>query len=161
MKKKRRKQMSNPNKEIVNISFYNSAYTNTYDINVLLSIKQKKFIKPVLMKNLEFEYALFPGNYILISSGGKIDREIMNWRVMKIKLFRNEFGVGDYKSDQYAEWVTPTNQALRTVPILKDIPLPGYHRYPEISFTKIYSDEEINAVLQGGIDTALEKELDQ
>jgi hypothetical protein len=153
--------MSNQNKDVISISFPNTSYSNTYDINVLMSIKQRRFIKPVLMKHLEFEYALFPGNYILISSAGTIEREIMNWKVMKVRIFKNEYGAGDYKADQYAEWVTPTNQAMRTVPILKDIPLPRYHYYPEISFTKIYSDDEINTALQGGIDPALEKELEQ
>ncbi len=153
--------MSLKPQDIVYISFSNTAYTNTYSINVLFSLKQRRFIKPVLEKHLELHYKLLPAKYMLLSSSGRRYVEPMTWYVKIIRIYKNEYDAGVYDTLHSAKWLTAWDHTRRNVPILKDIENPGYHGYPIFPTDKVYTNEEIEHLLKGGMDSVIAKELEE
>jgi hypothetical protein len=156
--------MSSPQvkpEDIIYLSLESTEYSNTYYINVLFSLKQRRFIKPVLRKHLELHYKILPGKYLLISSSGRNYVEPMTWYVKIIRVYKNEYGEGVYDILQSAKWVTFWDHTKRNIPILKDVENPGYHGYPDFPLDKTYTEEEIQQLLKGGVDSAVAKELEE
>jgi hypothetical protein len=151
--------MSNQTRKVIFFSFQNSAYTSTYHINLLFSLKQLKFIKPYEVKRLEISYYVYEGYYLKISSSGRWGDQPMGWVVSTIRAYIDERGLYKYEVLSATEWLTPWARKSRTVPILCDISNPGYHSYPEVDYNKIYSKSDVAILLKGGTDPALSQNV--
>jgi len=137
---------------LVSLFFSNYGTTHLYTVNLLFSLKHKKFIKPVSMTNRGFEYRVLPGEYIVVSADGNRDVKIVQWKVQLVRV-----SAGNNKTEVLKEvmWETPLYMSQRSVPILKDIRVPDFHEFTGVSFNRVYSDDEVNQLLQGGVDQAL------
>jgi hypothetical protein len=155
------KKMSTKLEDIIYISFPSTAYTNTYTVNILFSLKQRRFIKPILEKHLELHYKLLPAKYLLLSSNGRTHIDPMTWIVKIVKIYKNEYNAGVYDTLNSTKWLTAWDYRKRSVPILKDIENPGYHGYPSFPTNKVYSEQEIQELLKGGVDSIISKELEE
>jgi hypothetical protein len=153
--------MSIKPEDIIYISFPSTSYTNTYTINILFSLKQRRFIKPILEKHLELHYKVLPAKYLLLSSSGRRYVEPMAWTVKIIRIYKNEYDAGVYDVLQSAKWLTAWDYRKRSVPILRDVENPGYHGYPVFPTNKVYSEQEIQELLKGGVDNIISKELEE
>ncbi len=147
--------------EIRVLVFDASAYSHTYNFSLLFSLKKKKFVKPWWKKSQQLEYHIYPGVYLLISSRGYIHDESMKWSVAIIKVEAKTPGLSRYGVISSTTWETPSKQEEITIPILRDIDTPGYHGYPKVDYNKIYSQQEIDELLKGGVDPALGKHVEE
>ncbi len=118
-----------------------------YDIALLFSANKHRFVKPHHKKGDNFYYLGFKGRYIRITSKGNAKEPVMKWNILLIELIES----GEYNVITEVTWITPTEQSKRTIPILKDIEIPPYSRYPYDLFDKVYQKSDVELLLKGGI----------
>jgi hypothetical protein len=132
--------------ELVEKSFDNTGYTSTFVVNLLFSLKRRKFIKPIRAKHLVLRYAVFPGTYLLIQTGGHWSTKILEWTIKKIRLNVD----GDYEILETATWRLDSRDYPEVPKILKVISMPGYHGYPSAPWDQEFTDEDIAHLMKGG-----------
>ncbi len=142
---------------LVDLYFENYGATHLYSIKLLFSLKNKKFIRPMTMRNKHFEYKVLEGEYIIIQANGHRDNKTVKWKVQLVKITASGNKIEVLKE---VEWETPLYMSQRTVSVLKDIRVPDFHEFTKVNFNKTYSEEEINQLLQGGIDPGLLGEME-
>ncbi len=145
--------------DILKVQLHDEAVTSSFTISRLFSIKRRKFIKPCEVPKFWLTYCLLPGNYIHIYSGHHKSEEVMTWYISVVKIYRNEKGEVQMEKIKEVKWVTPVAQEQRTVPILKDVGNPSFHWHSSVSYDTIYTEEEVNKLLEGGVDPALSEDL--
>ncbi len=150
----------NTERKVVRLILENSSYTSTYKINLLFSLKQHKFIKPTLAKGGQLHYTIYEGTYLLISSHGRNYETKTTWSVSKVKITANTWGEGQIEYIDGVTWITPPDPAKSSVPILRDIVVPGYHGTTKAPFNKTYSESEIAELLKGGVDPAIADQME-
>ena len=142
--------------EPVELRYEATSKTNIYHVEVLFSIKKRKFVKPVLMKHLKLWYKVLQGTYIKIMSEGR--RRAAEYRIVisLVKLEKDErWGVREDMINAAAVFVSSdkdkndfskvnNNELIRD--IVNVIP-PPYHGYPAIDFNKIYKEEDVQYIL--------------
>ncbi|EWG06446.1 MAG: hypothetical protein ASUL_09564 [Candidatus Aramenus sulfurataquae] len=155
-------QGGNPKPEdLIPLLFNDESVTSTFTIERLFSLKRRKFIKPYSSTKYLLQYKVLPGVYLIIySHTHKRNDEVMEWEIMKVRIYRNEKGEVVKEVLQTAKWITPIPQSERTVPILKDIGNPYFHGHLEVDYDKVYNEEEIAQLLKGGVDPALQEEVE-
>jgi hypothetical protein len=145
------KQYSFP-EDIATINLKGAVYQKMYHMNLVFSLKTKRFIRPIFSKRFTMFFKLAEAKYVFLSSSGKVGENPMLWRVKIVLVRRNKYGLGETSMLDQTEWLTAWEQEKRTVPILKDIPTLQFHRYPDLDFKKQYSQVELTQLLKGGID---------
>ncbi len=144
-------QTPNKKRETVFLEFDNSGLSNMYKINLLFSLQKLKFIKPYRTMRVQTQYVVFEGRYILISASGRWEDKLRKWGVSII----HAYPPTRYEVLSGVTWVTPREPEQRTVPILKDIGPVGYHSPPKVDYNKVYTRQELDILLKGGVDPAL------
>ena len=142
--------------EPIELKYEATSKTNIYHVELLFSIKKRKFVKPILMKHLKLWYKVLPGTYIKISSEGRRRATEYNIVLKLIKLERDDkWGVREDLINSAAIFVSSdidkndfskvnNNELIRD--IVNVIP-PPYHGYPAIDFNKIYKEEDVRYIL--------------
>jgi len=123
-------------------------------VYVFFSVRKNKFIKP--MRRIgdrvvgKYIYELYPGQYILIGYDSRTREEPPRVLIAQLVNIDNDCNVHYGESAiirfEHFEWVN--NQDLPTM--LKDIVhwAPGYHSPPSIDFNKVYSESEMQRLLE-------------
>ncbi|MGB9614950.1 MAG: hypothetical protein ACPL3B_05580 [Fervidobacterium sp.] len=122
--------------------------TNTGSGTALFSIKNKKFIKPPEIywgANTTFNYTLLPGKYLKLEWEYWSKKEPSHTIVAKVIKI-------DEKGEECiaaAEWRVSKNYVFAN-PILRDFfdARPEYHCRPNINFTKVYDEKDVQELLQ-------------
>ncbi len=135
--------------------------TSTFTISRLFSLKQKRFLKPYRVEVYGLEYHILPGKYLLIEADvHRRKDEVMKWSIKLLKIYKDENGNVKEEVERQAEWITPINESERTIAILKDIENPGFHGHSRVDYDKQYNNEEVQQLLEGGVDPALGENLE-
>jgi hypothetical protein len=132
--------------ELIEKSFDNTCYTSTFTVNLLFSLKRRKFIKPIRAKHLVLRYAVFPGTYLLISTGGHLSTKIREWVIRKIRIKED----GNYETLESAVWRLDSRDYPQVPKILKVISMPRYHGYPSAPWDEEFTEEDIAHLMKGG-----------
>jgi len=135
--------------EVIERNYKCTSYTNMYEVTLLFSIRKRKFVKPVLMKHLKVFYKILPGRYIMFESSGR--RYINDYT---IDIYLVEITKDETEIIKHVELhVARENNDFSVVnnnPIIIDfvnaIP-PAYHSYPPVDFNKVYTEEDVNYLL--------------
>jgi len=151
---------SKPERKVATLILENSSYTSTYKINVLFSLKQKKFVKPTRAKGGQLYYTIYEGVYLLISARGYNTETKTKWTVSKVRIVADTWNYGKIEVLSSAEWITPPDPQKSSVPILRDIVVPGYHGTTKVPPDKVYSDADVEQLMKGGVDPAVEKDME-
>ncbi len=144
--------------DIIKYQTFDSAYTSRFTISRLFSVKKKKFIRPCHVPKFWLEYCLLPGTYVKISTYHHKGEEILTWGITLFKLYRDQDGKVKEEIIKESQWITPLDENRRTVPILRDIENPSFHWHSKVNYDHIYEEEEVNQLLQGGVDPAVQQE---
>jgi len=145
------KQYSFP-ADVATVSLRGAVHQKMYHMNLVFSLKTKRFIRPIFSKRFTMFFKLAEAKYVFLSSSGKVGENPMFWKVRIVFVRRNKYGLGEVSTVDQTEWLTSWEQERRTVPILKDVPTLQFHRYPDLDFKKQYSQMELSQLLKGGID---------
>ncbi len=147
--------------DLISYGTGDESVTSTFTIERLFSVKQRKFLKPYRVEVYGLEYHILPGRYILIYSHvHKRKDEVMKWSIKLLKIYKAEDGSIKEEVEKESEWITPISESERTVAVLKDIENPGFHGHSKVNYDKVYSDEEVQQLLEGGVDPALGENLE-
>jgi len=128
--------------------------TNTKYVYVYFSLKRNKFIKP--MRRIgdrvvgKYEYSLYPGSYVLIGYDSRSKEEPPRTVIAQLVTIDDNCNVhyGDSAIIRFEHFEWLEKQDLPTP--LKDIVnwAPSYHSPPNINFGKVYSEEDVNKLLE-------------
>ncbi len=143
--------------ELSELYFTNYGMSHLYSVKLLFSLKNKKFVKPFSISSRHFDYRVLPGQYLIIETNGNRDVEIVTWKVQLVKV---NAGLNQIEVIKEVKWETPLAISQRSVPILKDIKIPNFREFTGVYFSKVYSDDEINKLMEGGIDPGLMGEME-
>jgi len=135
--------------EVVERHYPNTSYSSTYEVTLLFSIRKRKFVKPVLKKHLQLYYRILVGKYIMFNSWGYRDANDYVINIFLVEITRDETkiikGIEIHASKKDDNFSVVNNN-----PIISDfisaIP-PYYHAYPPVNYDKIYSEEDVNYLL--------------
>jgi len=142
--------------EPIELKYEATSKTNIYHVEMLFSIRKRRFIKPILMKHLKLWYSILPGTYIKIESSGY--KRAAEYRIILklIKLEKDDkWGFREDLINAAAVFVSSNSNEndfskVDDNEIIKDIVNvipPPYHGYPAIDFNKVYSEEDVNYLL--------------
>ena len=152
-------QSQNPSQiylEPVEVIYEATSKSKTYHVEMLFSIRRRRFIKPILKKHLKLWYSVLEGVYIkLASSGSRFARE-REAILMLVKLGRDSGGrvfediissakiVASSNSDENDFSIVDDNEIIKD--FLEAVP-PSYHSYPAINYDKIYSEDDVRYLM--------------
>ncbi len=146
--------------DLIVFTAYDDSLTSRFHIERLFSLRKRKFIKPFRDPKGAFEYRILPGTYVLITSSvHKRNDEVMEWYVSVVKIYKNQEGKTEVQTIKQVKWVTPIYREDRSIPILRDIQNPPFHGHSSVSYDTVYTEEEVNKLLEGGVDPALSEDF--
>ncbi len=147
--------------DLLTLTVGDESVTSSFTIVRLFSLRKKKFLRPFRSEVYGLVYKVLPGTYLKIVSGvHKYKDTRMEWDVKIIRVSRNEKGEADVEVVREAHWITPIPQEQRSVPILRDIANPSFHDHSRVPYDYEYSEEDVATLLEGGVDPALEGEME-
>ncbi len=135
--------------------------TSTFTVERLFSLKQRKWLKPYRTEVYGLDYHILPGRYLLISADvHRRKDEVMKWVIRVIRIYKAEDGSVKEDIEKEVQWITPIPEEERTVPILRDVQNPSFHGHSKVPYDKIYDEQEVSQLLEGGVDPALGEYLE-
>jgi hypothetical protein len=146
--------------DLIQLMYGDQAVTSSFTISRLFSLKQRKFIKPFKVEKYFLIYKVLPGTYIKIYCKHHKSEEVMNWIITVFKIYRNEKGETEEKTLKEVKWITPTERSKISVPILRDIVRPAFHGHSGVLYDTIYSEQDVEELLKGGIDPSLQNDIE-
>ena len=143
--------------EPIEVCYNCTAWSNTYHVTLLFSIKKKKFVKPVMLKHLKVWYKVLPGTYIKVESYGSKWKTEYSIKFKLVRIERDEkwgtheellnCAIVNIASDKEKNDFSVVNNNEIVKDVVAHIP-PRYHGYPWIDFDKIYSDANVEELLE-------------
>jgi len=123
-------------------------------VYVFFSVKKNKFIRP--MRRIgdrvagKYIYELYPGSYLLLGYDSRSREEPPSVLIAQLVTIDNECNVHYGESAiirfEHIEWIEKQDLPA----MLKDIVhwAPGYHSPPKIDFNKVYSEDDVQKLLE-------------
>ena len=135
--------------EVVERHYPCTSYTNIYEVTLLFSIRKRKFVKPVMLKHLKVFYKILAGKYIMFNSLGRRYINDYTIDIYLVEITKDETkiikGIEIHASKENDDFSVVNNNPI-IVDFISAIP-PRYHGYPSIDFDKVYSEEDVNYLL--------------